>query len=112
MKIGPLPDALPGRRPSSARISPVRDLGIVLGRSVANLIPAVDAACAAGVTAESGHGLGFRHPLIRAVLYDEMPALVRAAWHRDAGRALPEAAAPGRPGGPVDATGGQRPRRA
>jgi hypothetical protein len=27
----------------------VRDLGIVLGRSVANLIPAVEAACAAGV---------------------------------------------------------------
>jgi hypothetical protein len=61
--------------------------------------------------AESGHGLGFRQPLIRAVLYDEMPAPVRAAWHRDAGCALPEAAAPGRPGGPADATGGQRPRR-
>ena len=36
----------------------------------------------------------FRHPLIRAALYDEMPAPVRAAWHRDAGRALAEAGAP------------------
>ena len=44
--------------------------------------------------AESGHGLGFRHALIRAALYDEMPAPVRAAWHRDAGRALAEAGAP------------------
>ena len=44
--------------------------------------------------AESGRGLGFRHPLIRAALYDEMPAPVRAAWHRDAGRALAEAGAP------------------
>ena len=72
----------------------VPDLAIVLGRSVADLIPAVDEACAAGVLAESGHGLGFRHPLIRAALYDEMPAPVRAAWHRDVGRALAEAGAP------------------
>ena len=72
----------------------VRDLGIVLGRSVADLIPAVHEACAAGVLAESGHSLGFRHPLIRAALYDEMPTPVRAAWHREAGRALAEAGAP------------------
>ena len=72
----------------------VPDLAIVLGRSVPDLIPAVDEARAAGVLAESGHGLGFRHPLIRAALYDEMPAPVRAAWHRDAGRALAEAGAP------------------
>jgi DNA-binding CsgD family transcriptional regulator/tetratricopeptide (TPR) repeat protein len=72
----------------------VPDLATVLGRSVADLIPAVDEACAVGVLAESGNGLGFRHPLIRAALYDEMPAPVRAAWHRDAGRTLAEASAP------------------
>jgi DNA-binding CsgD family transcriptional regulator len=72
----------------------VPDLAIVLGRSVADLIPAVDEACAVGVLVESGHGLGFRHPLIRAALYDDMPTAVRAAWHRAAGRALAEAGAP------------------
>ena len=72
----------------------VPDLAVVLGRGVADLIPAIDEACAFGVLAESGHGLGFRHPLIRAALYDDMPAPVRAAWHRDAGRALAEAGAP------------------
>jgi DNA-binding NarL/FixJ family response regulator/tetratricopeptide (TPR) repeat protein len=72
----------------------VPDLAIVLGRGVADLIPAVDEACAAGVLAESGHGLGFRHPLIRAALYEEIPVPVRAAWHRDAGRSLAEAGAP------------------
>ena len=72
----------------------VPDLALVLGRSVADLIPAVDEACAAGVLAEFGNSLGFRHPLIRAALYDEMPAPVRAAWHRDVGRALAEAGAP------------------
>ena len=73
----------------------VPDLAIVLGRGgVADLVPAIDEACAVGVLAESGHGLGFRHPLIRAALYDEIPAPVRAAWHRDAARALAEAGAP------------------
>ena len=72
----------------------VRDLAVVLGRSVPDVIPAVDEACTAGVLAETGSGLGFRHPLIRAALYDEMAAPVRAAWHRDAGRALAQAGAP------------------
>jgi DNA-binding SARP family transcriptional activator/tetratricopeptide (TPR) repeat protein len=69
----------------------VPDLATVLGRGVADLVPAVDEARAAGVLAESGSGLGFRHPLIRAALYEEIPAPVRAAWHREAGRALAEA---------------------
>ena len=72
----------------------VPDLAIVLGRGVTELIPAIDEARAAGVLAESGTGLGFRHPLIRAALYDDIPVPVRAAWHRDAGRALAEAGAP------------------
>ena len=90
----------------------VPDLAVVLGRGVADLVPAVDEARAAGVLAESGTGLGFRHPLIRTALYEEIPVPVRAAWHRDAGRALAEAGAPadrvarqllralGGPGGP------------
>ena len=72
----------------------VPDLATVLGRSVADLIPAVEGARAAGVLAESGNGLGFRHPMIRAALYDVIPVPVRAAWHRDAARALAEAGAP------------------
>jgi DNA-binding CsgD family transcriptional regulator len=72
----------------------VPDLAIVLGRRVADLVSAVNDACAAGVLAESGDDLRFRHPLIRTTLYEEMPAAVRAAWHRDAGRALAEAGAP------------------
>jgi DNA-binding CsgD family transcriptional regulator/tetratricopeptide (TPR) repeat protein len=72
----------------------VPDLAIVLGRGVTDLIPAIDEARMAGVLAESGNGLGFRHPLIRAALYDEIPVPVRAAWHRDAAGALAEAGAP------------------
>jgi DNA-binding CsgD family transcriptional regulator/tetratricopeptide (TPR) repeat protein len=72
----------------------VPDLAAVLGRGVVDLIPAVDEARAAGVLIESGNALGFRHPLIRGALYEEIPAPVRAAWHREAGRALAEAGAP------------------
>jgi DNA-binding CsgD family transcriptional regulator len=72
----------------------VRDLATVLGRGVTDLLAAVDEARAAGVLAESGDSLEFRHPLIRTALYDDMPGPVRAAWHRDAGRALAEAGAP------------------
>ena len=86
----------------------VPDLAMVLDRGVAELIPAIDEARAAGVLAEYGNGLGFRHPLIRAALYDEIPVPVRAAWHRDAGRALADAGAPGGPGCPAAAAGGRR----
>jgi DNA-binding CsgD family transcriptional regulator/tetratricopeptide (TPR) repeat protein len=72
----------------------VSDLAIVLGRGVPDLLPAVDEACADGVLAEAGQRLGFRHPLIRAALYDDMPAALRAAWHRDAAHALVESGAP------------------
>jgi DNA-binding CsgD family transcriptional regulator len=72
----------------------VPDLAIVLNRNVADLVGALDEARAAGVLAESSGGMAFRHPLIRAALYEEMPAPVRAAWHRDAGRALAEVGAP------------------
>jgi DNA-binding NarL/FixJ family response regulator len=72
----------------------VPDLAVVLGRGVADLVSAIDEARTAGVLAESGNDLGFRHPLIRTALYEEIPVPVRAAWHRDAGRALAQAGAP------------------
>ncbi len=71
----------------------ITDLTAVLGRTVAALVPALDEARATGVLTDSGSGLAFRHPLIREALYAEMPASVRAAWHRDAGHALASAGA-------------------
>jgi DNA-binding NarL/FixJ family response regulator len=72
----------------------VPDLATVLSRGVGDLVSAVDEACAAGVLAETGNGLRFRHPMIRTALYEAIPAPVRAAWHREAGHALAEAGAP------------------
>lgn len=72
----------------------VTDLASLLGRSVADLAMSLHEACAAGILTESGPLLQFRHPLIHAALYEELPAPLRAAWHREAGRALASAGAP------------------
>ncbi|MCW2890780.1 MAG: LuxR family transcriptional regulator fused with ATPase domain, partial [Actinomycetia bacterium] len=73
----------------------VPDLTTVLGRSVADVVPALDEARASGVLTDAGGGVGlaFRHPLIREALYAELPTAVRSAWHRDAGHALATAGA-------------------
>ncbi len=72
----------------------VTDLAIVQNRRVPDLARAIHQARIAGVLGETGGKLSFRHPLIRAALYDEIPPPVRTAWHRDAARALAEAGAP------------------
>ncbi|GAB1513497.1 LuxR family transcriptional regulator [Actinophytocola sp. KF-1] len=72
----------------------VADLAIVQNRRVPDLARAINHARTAGVLGETDGKLSFRHPLIRAALYDEIPLPVRTAWHRDAARALAEAGAP------------------
>ncbi|MFI9385445.1 ATP-binding protein [Kutzneria sp. NPDC052558] len=72
----------------------VADLGVVLGRSIVDLLPALDQASAAGVLVESGDGLSFRHALVRSALYERMSQPVRAAWHLEAARLLSDAGSP------------------
>jgi DNA-binding CsgD family transcriptional regulator/tetratricopeptide (TPR) repeat protein len=71
----------------------VRDLEVVSGRSAGELMSVVDAAVGAGVLVEAGVRLGFRHGLIRQVLYEGMPAGLRAALHVQAARMLAGAGA-------------------
>lgn len=68
----------------------VSDLAVVAGLRINDLLPILDEAILAGVLRGDGPQLAFRHPLIRAALYEGMPVAVRAAWHRDAARALVE----------------------
>jgi DNA-binding CsgD family transcriptional regulator len=72
----------------------VSDLAIVLSRRVAELVPAIDKARAAGVLRDAAERLSFRHPLIRAALYDDITPALRPAWHQDAAKALAAAGAP------------------
>ena len=87
----------------------VRDLGIVLGRGVADLIPAVDQACAAGA--------GRVRQRARVPASADPGGAVRRDAGAGARRLAPRCRArPGRggraggPGGPADATGGRRTR--
>lgn len=75
----------------------VADLKVVARLDASDLIEVVQEATAAGVVAEAGPRLRFRHGLIRQVLYEGMPAALRSALHLQAARALAEAdAAPER----------------
>ncbi len=71
----------------------VRDLEVVSGRPAGELMAVVDAGVGAGVLVEAGVRLGFRHGLIRQVLYEGMPAALRAALHVQAARMLAGAGA-------------------
>jgi DNA-binding CsgD family transcriptional regulator len=77
------------------------DLGLVTGWSAGRLAPVVEQAVGAGVlapvgaaTAEAvGGRLGFRHGLIRQVLYEGIPASVQEALHLQAARSVAGAGA-------------------
>ena len=90
------PDATPLLR-IAAVLGPdfsVFDLATVTGRATSALLPVLDEAIAAGVLAEAGERLEFRHDLIRHALYQAMPASARSALHRQVARALSDAGLP------------------
>jgi len=66
----------------------VTDLEVVSGQSVGDLMEMISTALRAGVLAEAGTRLEFRHGLIRQALYEGLPAARRAAMHIEAARAL------------------------
>jgi DNA-binding CsgD family transcriptional regulator len=71
----------------------VPDLEVVSGRSVGALMGIIDLATSAAVLADAGPRLRFRHGIIRQVLYEGIPAALRAALHVEAARALADAGA-------------------
>jgi DNA-binding CsgD family transcriptional regulator/tetratricopeptide (TPR) repeat protein len=79
----------------------VTDVAVVVGRPPSDLMGAIGEASAAGVLGGMGGRLGFRHPLIRQALSEQVPASVRSELHRDAARAL------ARSGAPVEAVAAQ-----
>jgi hypothetical protein len=72
----------------------VEDLSLITGRAATDLIGVVEEGQAAGVLAESGTALVFRHGLIRRALYDGMPAELRSRLHYEAAHALAAAGGP------------------
>ena len=71
----------------------VTDLEVVSGQPVGDLMEMISTALRAGVLAEAGTRLEFRHGLIRQALYEGLPAARRTAMHIEAARALATAGA-------------------
>jgi DNA-binding NarL/FixJ family response regulator/tetratricopeptide (TPR) repeat protein len=72
----------------------VIDLSAVTGSTAASLSEALAEALRAGVLADDGSRLRFRHELIRDTIYLDLPASVRDALHREAGQRLADSGAP------------------
>ena len=70
------------------RIFDIRCVALVLRRTVAELLPSVHEALAAGVLVEKGTQLGFRDEAARDEAYYALPVPVRRRLHRDAADVL------------------------
>jgi DNA-binding CsgD family transcriptional regulator/tetratricopeptide (TPR) repeat protein len=66
----------------------VTDLAVVLRRPASDLAGSLQEAVAAGIVADSGPELAFRHQLIQQALYESMPTALRTALHAEAAREL------------------------
>src|SRR5262249_30430828 len=67
------------------------DLATVTGQASTELLAVLDEAVAAGVLADAGERLSFRHDLIRQALYEAVPASARMALHRQVAQAPADA---------------------
>ena len=70
------------------------DLATVTSRSAFDLSAVLDDAFLAGVLADDGDRLCFRHDVIREALYADLSRGIRAGLHREAGHRLAAAGAP------------------
>ena len=70
------------------------DLAEFTGRSAVDLAMTLAEAIQARVLQDDGTRLRFRHDLIRDAIYQDLPASVRGALHREAGQRLAAAGAP------------------
>jgi len=70
------------------------DLVTVLGRPATSLLKALDQAMADHLLTSTDDAFVFRHELIRDAIYEEIPAPLRTALHRETGLALAGADAP------------------
>ncbi|MEV6600246.1 BTAD domain-containing putative transcriptional regulator [Actinoplanes sp. NPDC051346] len=72
----------------------VEDVVAVTGRTPFELMPSLEEALAANVVVNSGCDLAFRHPFLRAALYDSIPRTVRTLLHRRTAEVLARGGSP------------------
>ncbi len=68
-----------------------RELALVRGAPARELLAELEEPMAAGLLADTGGSLRFRHPALRLAMYAGTPEALRAALHHDAARAFAEA---------------------
>ena len=73
---------------------PLTELATTTGRSALELSSDLAEAIRARVLEDDGGHLRFRHDLLREAVYEDLPASVRVALHREAGQRLARAGAP------------------
>lgn len=71
----------------------VQDLEAASGRSAVRLMAPIDELVRVGLLVDSGDQLSFRHDLVQAVVYDEIPEAVALAVHRHVAETLTESGA-------------------
>jgi DNA-binding CsgD family transcriptional regulator/tetratricopeptide (TPR) repeat protein len=72
----------------------VAELAAMTGQPASQLLAPVEETLQAEFLVESPDGLAFRHDLLRQAVYENLPASVRVALHRDAADALRRTGAP------------------
>jgi DNA-binding CsgD family transcriptional regulator/tetratricopeptide (TPR) repeat protein len=70
------------------------DLAAITSRPAAELLAPVREAMRAGLVADDGDHLVFRHELVREAIYSDLPSAVRKDLHREAGQVLARSGAP------------------
>lgn len=68
--------------------SALADVSGMIGRPAARLLAAVEDGIRAGILASDGPDLAFRHSMVRSAVGTSIPAVVRAALHREAADVL------------------------
>ncbi|HZD69656.1 MAG TPA: AAA family ATPase, partial [Actinomycetes bacterium] len=72
----------------------VADLAVVLDREPTSLLPQLAEAMRAGIFADVGEVMGFRHDVVREAVCDELGGSTRRALHLEVGRRLARGGAP------------------
>ncbi|WP_406077947.1 BTAD domain-containing putative transcriptional regulator [Micromonospora sp. NBC_00858] len=72
----------------------IDDIVAVTGRSPLDLAANIEEVLKANIIVDTGTGLAFRHPFLRKVLYESVPASVRASLHRHTAEVLDHGGSP------------------
>ncbi len=72
----------------------IDDLALLVGRPTEELFASLEPAIRAGFVSDAGDKLAFRHDLVRAAIYEDIPLAMRKTQHRRLARSMAEGGRP------------------